>query len=202
MFEVQGTCHCQFCQSTGTVPESSHPAGCLRTHILNNVLLLIAHSIADGFGCEDISASQSNGEVLRSILSLILELCKAKQVTWDTLFYTAACVYLGFLPNNAQADYENDDSSFREQMVQLSTYAAIQYGNLSVVAPWLDLSSQLRVRRCFRLIPGKGAIGVVHHIKDSQSLFQLQGIDEVFAIIRRHETARTTSYTSQFKRYR
>jgi len=43
-----------------------------------------------------------------------------------------------------------------------TTFAAIKYGNLAAMAPWLDLSQQLVVFSCSRLIGAKGRVGIIN----------------------------------------
>ena len=54
--------------------------------------------------------------------------------------------------------------------------AAIQYGNLAVVAPWLDLTMELRVPECFGLIEARGRLGVYTR-SSSHSELQFRGVD-------------------------
>ena len=190
MFKLERTCQCNWCYD-GLRAETKRygylPAGCLRSVAFNSVLVLIGHSIADGFGCDDVSGIQgSNKMVAQSSLDLMLRLCQDKTVDWNTWFQTAACVFLG-CPNT----FTNEESrhSFQGQ-----TCAAVQYGNLSVLAPWLNLKAKQRLQHCFTLIHQTGTINVSRRVHGQEDTFRLQGMNETFAVVQIHETEVTTSY--------
>ena len=190
MFEVKASCLCPDCQIQEVRMENRLQSGCLRSIALNEVMLLLAHSIADGFGCEDASATRDTGPLIKSTLLVLHELCMGEGIVWDRWFFTAACVYLGFPFNHKHPKLD----------IQGTAYAAIQYGNLSVIAPWLDLTVELKMQHSFGLIQGKGTIGVLRYQKNEESIFEFQGIEETFAIIETERTEDTSSYVDRARK--
>ena len=119
-----------------------------------------------------------------------------KKVYWDTWFSVAACVYLGcpyegrnFLRNINAGDHG-------------SHYVAIQYGNLSVIAPWLDQTTEMKMQHLFGLIQGKGTIGVVRNFLGQEDTFRFQGKEDTIAIVEIQRTEDTNSFTSRFQKGR
>ena len=190
LFKIKRTCQCPWCLSDEHRAETKKylPAGCLRSVALNDVLILIGHSIADGFGCDDVSGIKGSKRMLvQSSLDLMLDICKFKTVAWNTWFYTAACFYLG-CPYN----YADEEMG---QSLQGKTCAAVQYGNLSVLAPWLNLKAKLELQHCFTLIYQTGTINVSRRVKSQEDTFHLQGMNQTFAVVQTQETDLTTSHT-------
>ncbi|KAI9662903.1 MAG: hypothetical protein M1821_007950 [Bathelium mastoideum] len=93
--EVKASCLCPRCQSKDETIKTLLQPGCLRRVAFNDVMLLMAHGIADGFGCDDVSAVREVDSIIESIVALLHDFCMGKRVAWDTWFSTAACVYLG-----------------------------------------------------------------------------------------------------------
>ena len=186
--EIKPSCLCPQCQSQEEHMENLLQPGCLRRIAYKEVMLLIAHAIADGLGCEDVSAIRDTDEIIEATAVVLLELCEGKKVIWDTWFSAAACVYLGCPFRHHIMDIESSGT----------TYAAIQYGNLSVIASWLDLTKELNTKQSFALITGKGTIGVARSRDDVQGTMQFQGIEETFAIIQTEHTEDTSSYINHF----
>ena len=186
--EVKSSCLCPRCRSQDEHMDNLLQPGCLRRLAYCETILLVAHAIADGFGCEDVSATRDIDDIIQSTAVVLLELCEGKQIIWDTWFSAAACVYLG--------------CPFRHHLMNIessgTTYAAIQYGNLSVIAPWLDVNVKLKTQQCFALIQGKGTIGMVRHRDNEEGTLQFQGIEETFAIIQTERTEDTTSFVDRF----
>jgi hypothetical protein len=186
--EVRPNCRCPRCRSGDSQDESLLQPGCLRRVAFQEVLFLIAHAVADGFGCEDVSGSTKSDPVIEATTVLLLELCEGKKVLWDTWFSAAACVYLGCEFRHHVMDIENSGT----------TYAAIQCGNLSVLARWFNLTAALKVQGCFGLIQGKGTIGVLRPQAQDPDLFQFRGVEEEFAIIQTEHTEDTSSFVDRF----
>jgi hypothetical protein len=79
-----------------------------------------------------------------------------------------------------------------------TTFAAIQYGNLAVIAPWLDLSQQLVVEGCFHLIQAKGRVGVTTY--DNQKREQFRTVEDDYAVIQTEKTEDTRSLLTKYPR--
>lgn len=187
--EVKTSCLCPRCQSDDESMENLLQPGCLRRIAYIEVVLLLAHSIADSFGCEDVSATREVDPIVESVVVILIELCEGRKIIWDTWFSAAACVYLGCPFKHHTMDIESGGT----------TYGAIQYGNLSVIAPWLDLTAELKIQHCFGLIQGKGTIGVIRTRDIDQDSFQFRGVEETFAIIQTEHTEDTSNYVDRYK---
>jgi hypothetical protein len=77
---------------------------------------------------------------MKAMLTLLAEILRRKQIRWDIWFSVAACVYLGCPFKDRVMDIELGGTA----------YAAIQYRNLAVVAPWLDLNAHRPRQRSWR----------------------------------------------------
>lgn len=182
-------CSCRSCHSHSQTPSVSilRGNGCVRTTAFQETLTLIAHGIADGFGVDDVSAASDTTPVTEAMICLLLqELCEDNRIIWDTWLSVAACVFLGCPFQRHVLDVKDGGT----------TYAAIQYGNLAVVAPWVDLSQQLMVEGCFRLTPAKGRVGITTY--DSEDREQFRSVEEEFAIIQTGATGDTRSLSREY----
>lgn len=56
------------------------------------------------------------------------------------------------------------------------TVVAVQHGSLTVIAPWLDISKPLNVKRCFGFKVVKGRLGVL--ASDGPPNVDATGIDK------------------------
>ncbi|KAI9691931.1 MAG: hypothetical protein M1822_008004 [Bathelium mastoideum] len=187
LFEIKGQCHCAECQGDPLAENISLRRGCLRTTALREALVLVSHSIADGFGCDDVSSTGDTDTLIKSVTVLLIKLCGNREVNWNDWFSSAACAYLGcpFKPS--------------PRLEGASTDAAIQYGNLSVIAAWLDLNKMLKLQHCFGLIQGKGTIAVLKGSED-ESAMRIQSVEETFAIIQTGQTEDISSYTDRYEK--
>jgi hypothetical protein len=160
--------------------------GCLQTEAISEVLLLLAHAIADGFGCRDMSYPDDTSDLLALVNRLLLQMCKEKLVRWGLWFEVAAMVLLG-CPTRPHTDFVGDEGT---------TIAVIQYGNLAAIASWLDLSQELKVIGCFHLIEGKGRLAVLaqdtHRERD-----HLQEVQDDYAIITTFFTENVESFVKR-----
>lgn len=187
LFEIKGQCECADCHSDPLVDGAGLRPGCLRTIALREALVLVSHSIADGFGCDDVSSAGNTDTLIESITVLLIKLCRHGSVDWNYWFSSAACAYLGcpFKPiprlEGATAD------------------AAIQYGNLSVIATWLDWDKMLKVEQCFGLFQGKGTIAVLGGREDESTMW-VSSVEEPFAIIQTSRTEDIASYTDRHEK--
>jgi hypothetical protein len=164
--------------------------GCLKRTAVEEVLLLLAHAIADGFGVNDTSSVSDSAPIVEGMTFLLLELVEERQVCWDTWFTVASCVYLG-CPFEKPVGYTHPAFGG-------TAFAAIQYGNLATQAPWLDLNQELTVRGCFALIGSRGRLGVITRSHDRH--VQFRSVEENFAIIETENTEDTSPYCSRYKK--
>jgi hypothetical protein len=164
--------------------------GCLKRTAVEEVLLLLAHALADGFGVDDASSVSNSTPIVEGMAVLLLELIQEQQVCWDTWFTLASCVYLG-------CPFEKPVTHTHPAFGG-TAFAAIQYGNLATLAPWLDLNRELTVRGCFGLIGSRGRLGVITRSHDRHA--QFRSVEENFAIIETENTEDTTPYCSRYKK--
>ena len=182
LMKVCPQCMCTYCSAKGD-KKRRLKRGCLGRLAIEQVLFLLAHGIADGFGVSDRSAVSVITPTLNGIATVLLELCRERKVVWDTWFGTAACVCLGcpFKPSP-----EDDDDA-----IGGNAMAAIQYGNLAAIAPWLDLTRQFAVKGCFRLIVAEGRIAI-HAKSFYNDEVEVQSVAGTFAIIVTEQTEDNT----------
>lgn len=157
--------------------------GCLSRIAIEEVLLLLAHGLADGFGVMDASSVSETTHIVEGMVVLLLELLQKRQVRWDTWFSVVSCVYLG-CPFNQPVSPTHPDFGG-------TSIAAIQYGNLATQAPWLDLNLSHTTRGCFGLIGSRGRIGVMNTSEDQHLRFR--SVEDNFTIIET-ETTEEASY--------
>ncbi|KAI1138675.1 hypothetical protein F5Y05DRAFT_46689 [Hypoxylon sp. FL0543] len=164
--------------------------GCLKRLALEEILLLLAHGVADGFGVSDASSISDANPIVRGMATLLIQLVYEKSIYWDTWFTVSSCVYLG--------------CPFQQPVLSThpafggTSFAAIQYGNLATVAPWLDLTKEIAVRGCFGLIGSRGRLGVI--TKGDNQYTQFRSVEENLAIIETENTEDTTSFCSRYKK--
>ena len=193
--KVSADCMCSDCSSLKDrdIPDMKTDGlrpGCLKRTALEEVLLLLAHGIADGFGVNDTSSVSEVTSTAEGMLVILLEMVQERKVCWDTWFSVASCVFMGCpfvepVPPNHPA-------------FGGTAFAAIQYGNLATQAPWLDLNQELVVRGCFGLLGSKGRLGVI--TKNDDHYAQFRSVEENFAIIETENTEDVTSFCSRNKK--
>jgi hypothetical protein len=164
--------------------------GCFQWSAFADVMDLIAHAIADGFGLPDVSAVRSLELDHYGTSYLLLRLCHDREVSWEQWMRIAAEVFLG-CPNSAEASYSPAEGAHfymspREtHFVGVDVYdmttVAVQYGSSAVVTPWLDLSRPIQINGCF-------AFEIVHGrlcVRLETSMEQrFQSVEDEFAIIK------------------
>ena len=192
--KIQPHCGCSECwvDHLRTGPSEELKSGCLKRIALEQILCLIAHGIADGFDISDVSAVSRPESMVAAAANLLLELCAGKIVRWDLWFGLAATVFLGC---PFQEPPGPEDPAFGG-----TAYAAIQYGNLAAIAPWLDLSSELKIEGCFHLIGSRGRLGALTSAGTGDSTAKFHGVEENFAIIETESTQDTSMFNSHFKK--
>jgi hypothetical protein len=185
-------CDCYYCSQQrrrGVFRDDfSIALGCKAQSAISAVLLYISHAIADGFGATDVSGTRQAEPLMAATLNVFSEILRRQQIRWDSWFSVAACVYLGCPFRDRVMDIELGGTAF----------AAIQYGNLSVVAPWLDLTKAQDVQRCFRFKIAQGQLGVM---RESNGAQQFRGIPERFAIVQAEHTEDTSNFSQRFEKW-
>ncbi|KAG4269337.1 hypothetical protein FPRO04_12026 [Fusarium proliferatum] len=188
--KVGAECQCSECSlvKRGSVASTLRP-GCLRRLAVEEALLLLAHGVADGF-CVDTGSSVSDTtDIVEGMATLLLELIEDRKVMWNTWFTVASCVYLGC---PFQKPVEPTHPAFGG-----TAFAAIQYGDLAAQAPWLDLTRELSVHGCFRIVGSRGRLGVVTRRHED---VQFRSVEENFAIIETENTEDTSHFCSRYKK--
>ena len=175
--EIRPICRCLRCEDRESFG-SLLVEGCLLHIALIECLALMAHGIADGFGVTDASGVLDVKTTSTGMLYLLLDIVEEQGILWDIWFGVAASVYLGCacpcLPNAVITTH------------MTSTTAAIQYGDLAVVAPWLNLNQILQIEGCFKLIEVQGYLSI--GIPVSAQEVTCHEVAENYALIRTETT--------------
>ncbi|KAF2837767.1 hypothetical protein M501DRAFT_1017548 [Patellaria atrata CBS 101060] len=205
LHSVKADCRCLSCKRN---PASSKNTplkhGCLQYFAFTNVMALVAHGIADGFGADSVSSIISSSIDPYGTHKLLLHLVQYQEVNWQEWFKVAACVYLGcsedaFEPPVDFKTRQSPTESFEDVQHFSSTLVAVQYGNLAVVAPWLDIAQPHDIQGSFAFVTANGKLSVVTNPSGSNP--RSCGIQEEFAIIETQKTEEVTEYTSSYSRF-
>ena len=106
--EIQARCPCPNC--TSGRPLGQFKKGCLRSSAVRELFVLLAHSISDAFGAEDVSGlSNFKDHIMVGMVKLFGELIYGKEVVWNTWFRVVACVITGC----SWDDFDRDDLDSR-----------------------------------------------------------------------------------------
>jgi hypothetical protein len=182
---AEASCLCPFCRHQSGSP-SLPPPGCLQRDSINEVMQLLAHGIADGFGVSDASAVRDASPIIQFMVTILLEICQKGRILWNYWFGLAATVLLGHPLDLKPGSHENGANSI----------AAVQYGDLVAIAPWLDLTGELRIKGSFHLEDRYGILGVIEH--DTSNLEeQFRDIEQNFAVVRTQHTEDTRGYVKR-----
>jgi len=186
---AKADCMCVECRRKALNPDkTSLPRGCKGHSAVSFVLLIVSHAIADGFGAPDVSGSRDADPILKATVAVFSEMLNRQQIRWDTWFNTAASVYLG--------------CPFRESVLDIQkgriSFAAIQYGNMAVVAPWLDITREQGIANSFRFNRAYGTLGVQ---KQFGERYHFRGITEKFAIVQAEHAEDTSSFNRRFSKW-
>lgn len=159
--------------------------GCLKSEGLNRLLKFLAHSIADGLGCSTASGVSHGSAITDTMGILLYELVVMRQIIWDTWFHVAATVALG-CPSRPSVGLHHTRGS---------AVAAIQYGSLSLVAKWLDISQKIHIRHCFSALEQQGRLGVMQNIGNGST--QFKEVQDGFAVLQTERTQDNTSLVAR-----
>lgn len=136
-------CWCTCCRNEVTMDINDHAfwskPGCLAYMVENHLCLILAHAVADGFGIPDASNLGDFSIVRNGVQKLMSELISWKRIAWATWFSLAACTYLGCEWTGTTADAGEGSAEL----------IAIQHGSAVVVAPWIEIRSNLMLQGSF-----------------------------------------------------
>jgi hypothetical protein len=145
-------CRCTSCRTevsrTGKDHEIVSKPGCLAYLAEDHLCLIIAHAVADGFGIPDASNLRDFSEIRRGVENLMFELLHLRRIAWETWFSLAACIYLGCEWSGTTAQAGNRSAEL----------VAVQHGSEVVVAPWVDLHSELASQGSFGCLVATGQL--------------------------------------------
>ncbi|KAI9711791.1 MAG: hypothetical protein M1820_001936 [Bogoriella megaspora] len=181
-------CGCGYCKKENLQYYPMPQRGRLCRDVLEEIMLLVAHGIADGFGVNDVSSSSDQDRIFDGVSTVLYEFCCLHKVSWDSWFALASSVCLG-CPFKRSPD--QDSLAFGG-----TAYAAIQFGDLATVAPWLDLHHKFVVEGCFGLIAVKGRVGIITTSAHREEE-EYQGVAGNFAIIETAGTEDTATFNSR-----
>jgi hypothetical protein len=179
---VKKICKCMPCRQEKSKLRPAGSAifdkGCLQNQVIMQVLQLVAHAIADCFGCEDASALSPDAEDLGA-LALLSGVTRGR-VRWNDWFAAASRVFLG-CPDLLEAQGPGG--------VDTNPRLAVQYGGLATLAPWLDMSADLRLVKPFSMQRLRGRIGVLRGdgVPGTGEVL-IQSVEGDFAVIDSRET--------------
>jgi hypothetical protein len=189
MSEVAQHCSCQRCNQDNEILP-----GCLKHAAMADCLYLLAHAVADSFGAEDVSGATDITPITEGMLQILLDIIEEKGVIWNVWFSVASCVLLG-CPNSTVPT--RTDPMLAGATQTTTTIAAVQYGNLVTMAPWLDLNREIQIPGSFRLLTRRGRLGVERGHHTSYTTFS--SISDEFAVIGTEMTDSTATYVAMFK---
>ncbi|KAL6722205.1 hypothetical protein ACLMJK_001312 [Lecanora helva] len=158
---IKPRCPCTSCRRNWNIGEGKY--GCLRETALAELLALLAHTIADGFGAPDVSGLVEAKDRKAGFQRLFTELIWDGLVVWDTWFTFAASTFLGCAWNN----------SMIEDMEGATSVIVVQYGSLVAASTWINMSEELSGFGCFGFSFAEGRV---------------QGIVSEFAVVQAERT--------------
>jgi hypothetical protein len=181
--------------------QSTLKLGCLKYTVFLDVMTLVAHAIADGFGATDVSAVKATNDLDIYETSYLLTLFCESSIHWEHWFLVAAKVFLGHsastvtlrstegaegLSHGGRVGPFTDVENFG------NTTVAVQFGSLAVVAPWIDLSKALHLRGCFGFTIVHGRLCVSTGPDE-----RLQSVEGDFVMIKTQKTNESTGHYDQ-----
>ena len=176
MENLQKDCHCHDCRRGNTV--GKYKLGCLQERGWTAFCLLLAHTIADGFGAPDVSGLIDSSALSTMIQNLMSDFVARRMVSWDKWFAVAATVFLGCPTDFAiEEDYKKTAHFAAEGA---STLVAVQFGSLVVASSWIDLTKELSLYGCFGFETAEGSLqGVLQNFAVVQAEALMNSIIDV-----------------------
>ncbi|KAH8666782.1 hypothetical protein BX600DRAFT_281404 [Xylariales sp. PMI_506] len=171
--DMRRTCACHWCSENRASALFHHDENCFAFKAVMEVMFYFSHGIADAFGAPDVSGTTKTTTEDFGAVDILHEAVywnlfnsedREGTVSWHTLLSTAARVFLGCRPLREMSDGYRPDGGV-EVHTSFAGYVkptiiAVQYGSLSVVAPWLDITQRLSCRGCFRFQVVQGRIAL------------------------------------------
>ncbi|KAF2259089.1 hypothetical protein CC78DRAFT_593012 [Lojkania enalia] len=201
---VRKSCNCHICRLPK--PRFHFNQGCLQRMVLHEVLFYIGHAIADALGAPDASAkSASDVEVSDfGVSRILLDAVEPMRqtITWHSWLNTTSQVFLGCdsldeLDGSRSKDpYYSEKYDFTEARSFNASTVAVQYGDLAVIAPWLDLAVPISMKGCFGITVARGRIGVIVRGFDGSGHFQ--AVEAEVAVVQTLPTEETSEFTERF----
>jgi hypothetical protein len=210
--QVGQSCRCHCCYQQGPYTTFRLNRGCLQFTSLMEVMFFVAHGIADALGASDASSSADAEEDDFGVIRLLLEAIEGirfptrfyeGKIQYNTFLSTAIQVFLG-CPSLEQLtpSAENDTlikakPNFMQHVG--AAIVAVQYGNLAVVAPWLDISKPIRTRNCFRFSIAEGRLCLASD-EWSQGPVAIQEVTRDIAVVETQHTEDVRDYINRYEK--
>ncbi|KAK2606025.1 hypothetical protein QQS21_003543 [Conoideocrella luteorostrata] len=210
--DIQNTCQCFPCSGGRVNLGLPKDENCLAFKAFMEVMFYFSHGIADAFGAPDASGSSEKAaisdlgalDILKQAIrwnlfdSSLLE----GTLTWHSLLSTAARVFLGCPALENMTDACRDEggaevhTSFASRVKP--TVVAIQYGALSVAAPWLDISQPLKLRHClrFEIVPGARLAICTGDMENNRTL--LHNVTGDISVVETQQTEDVSDFNERF----
>ncbi|KAI9660924.1 MAG: hypothetical protein M1821_009251 [Bathelium mastoideum] len=177
---IQQRCGCFVCKTQGSLDDSK--AGCLRRLAVEELFLLLAYGISDGFGAKDISRLAKPVDVVTLMVKLLYVLLRHKTIHWDNWFAVFACTALG-IPSNS---FDLSNTHWRKTNEQGETsLVAAQNDGYVAIARWARMQQELNVKGCFGVEIFEG---------------RLSGVSEELALLRCERTMVSLTIEDQVAR--
>lgn len=170
--DMANECRCDFCDYPKEIGKGK--SGCLRETTLTAFCILLAHSLADGFGAPDTSGLDHTTWSRRAVQNMLTDLVLEDRIIWDDWFKTATVAYLGCPWDDAEMDLDASLDTTLDSGA--SAIVAVQYGSLVAVAKWSDMMVEQRCEGCFGFSVAEG---------------QLDGVMRSFGVV---QTERSTPF--------
>lgn len=184
---------------------------CLRHRALMEVMFYFGHGIADAFGAPDASGVGETRAADSGAMAILFDVIRTVRfdpgnlegtIDWHTLLDTTCQIFLGCRPLETMTDATYNDSTVdvpHPHMHNLgATIVAVQHGDLAVVAPWLDLSQRIDVRRCFRWEHIQGRLGLAAG-DDASGKLRLQELARDTCVVETQHTEDVSDYARLFQ---
>ena len=176
---VKTQCECGDCviESWNGEIRKVFRAGCYAHQALLEVILLLSHGVADSLGVDDASSHRDQDSLI-GLTAVLLHRLVNMEMAWSSWFYVASSVLLG-------CSFDSDDVYYG------SAVCAVQCGNLSTIAGWLDLNQELKAEGSFSLRSGEGTLGTMNETDDG---LKFRGLMRDYAVVYTEDTEQISSH--------
>jgi hypothetical protein len=208
--DVAQSCRCPNCYRGGPYSKFRLDAGCLQYISFMEVMFHLAHGIADAFEAPDASANSGSENDGFGVTRILLEAIEGIRfhyqlegiVQWHTFLSTAVEVFLGCPALDKLTETTENDAStgVKANLMQhlAPTVVAVQYGDLAVVAPWLNISRPISIRGCFRFSVAEGRPGPVPDELPEHPI--VQEVAKDIAVIESQHTEDVRDYIERYQK--